>query len=286
MNLDEDPRSLLQNYLSKVDYLTNTDIELIRKAYEFALRAHAWVKRLSGEAYIVHPVHVLGYLLLIKPDVASLQTALLHDVIEDTEYTFEDIETSFGQEVAELCEWLVKVAKVRFRWEKRQIETLKKTFLAMGKDLRVIFIKIADRVHNIQTLHYHPKPEKRRRIAEETLNIFVPIAKKLWLYVYQWLLENGSFRNIDYKEYKRIIRFVQKKYPHVDDLKKVWMDRLKYLCDEEWLSFADISWRLKSPYRIWKKLQKYKSSDITKVIDILAFRIIIDSLSDCYTMLW
>lgn len=284
-NMDEDPRELLESYMSDIDYLTDEELQKVWKAYEFALDAHGNVRRLSGESYIVHPVHVLWYLLQIKPDCASMQTALLHDVIEDTDYTYDDIVREFGKEVGDLCEWLVKVAKVRFRWEKRQIETLKKTFLAMGKDLRVIFIKLADRVHNIQTLHYHPKPEKRNRIAEETLNIFVPIAKRLWLYVYQGLLENWSFRNLKPKEYKRIIAYVQKKYPHVDDQKHAWVDRLTYLCEQEWIACIEIKWRLKSPYRIRKKLVKYQTSDISKVIDILAFRIITWSVSDCYTLL-
>lgn len=283
--MDQDPRELLQSYMSSIDYLNKKELEQVWKAYEFALHAHSDVRRLSGEVYIVHPVHVLWFLLQIKPDVASMQTALLHDVIEDTDYTYDDIQREFGVEVAELCEWLVKVAKVRFRWEKRQIENLKKTFLAMWKDLRVIFIKIADRVHNIQTLHYHPKPEKRNRIAEETLNIFVPIAKRLWLYVYQGLLENGSFRNLKPKEYKRILTYVQKKYPHVDDQKLAGVDRLNYLCEQEGLWCIEISWRLKSPYRIWKKLLKYQTSDISKVIDILAFRIIVWSVTDCYRLL-
>lgn len=128
---------------------------------------------------MVHPVKVLEFLLELRPDVVSMQVALLHDVIEDTEATFEEVKKNFGNEVATLCVGLEKVAKVKYRGEQRNIETLKKTFLAMGKDLRVIFIKLADRVHNIQTLHYHPSKQKRQRIAEETLKVYVPIARRL-----------------------------------------------------------------------------------------------------------
>ena len=127
----------------------------------------------------MHPLHVALNLMEIKPDCASIQAALLHDVIEDTDITYEDILQKFGQEVADLCNGLVKVSKIKYRGQTRQIETIKKTFLAMAKDLRVIFIKMADRVHNIQTLHYHPDESKRQRIALETLEIYVPIARRL-----------------------------------------------------------------------------------------------------------
>lgn len=115
----------------------------------------------------------------VTPDLPTIQACLLHDVIEDTIVSAEEIEKRFGEEVATLCEGMVKVSKVKYRGEERQIETLKKTFLAMGKDLRVIFIKLADRIHNIQTLQYHPREDKRMRIANETLKIYVAIAKRL-----------------------------------------------------------------------------------------------------------
>ncbi len=282
---DDDTRLLLDWILSKYPYLPEEHYEGIIQAYEFARDAHSEERRLSGELYIVHPIKVLEFLLLIKPDLASIQATLLHDVIEDTPITHEQIEKTFWSEVAELCEWLVKVSKVRFRWETRQLETLKKMFLAMWKDLRVIFIKLADRIHNIQTLHFHPKKEKRNRIAEETLKVYVPIAKRLWLYVFQWYLENGAFKNLDPKEYKRIYQYVTKKYGDVDAYKKSWIDRLMYLCEEEGVTYLDITWRLKSPYRIHKKLKKYQTSDIWKVMDVLAFRMLTDTVWNCYNML-
>lgn len=283
--LDEDPINELEKILKKAKYLKKKEKDRVRKAYTVARDAHAWVERLSGEPYIIHPVRVLEFLMMIKPDAASMQAALLHDVIEDTDITKEEIELEFWEEVAELCEWLVKVSKVRFSGEERQLETLKKTFLAMGKDLRVIFIKLADRIHNIQTLHYHPKKEKANRIANETLKVFVPIAKRLGLYVYQWYLENGAFKNRDPKEYKRIYDYVVKKYGDVDKYKNSGIDRLKYLSEEADIPYLDVKGRLKSPYRIHKKLQKYKTKDISKVMDILAFRVLTKDLEDCYNML-
>ncbi len=282
---DEDPRDIVDGILKTTKYLTKKEKARVIKAYEVARDAHAWVVRLSWEPYIVHPIRVLEFLMLLTPDAASMQAALLHDVIEDTPITREEIEEMFDEEVAELCEGLVKVSKVRMKWEERQLETLKKTFLAMWKDLRVIFIKLADRIHNIQTLHYHPKREKAERIANETLKVFVPIAKRLWLYVYQWYLENGAFKNRDSKEYQRIYDFVVKKYGDVDRYKNSWIDRLKYLSEEENIPYLDVKWRLKSPYRIHKKLQKYQSKDISKVMDILAFRVLTESVGDCYNML-
>ncbi len=283
---DEDPKEYLDAILKKADYLTKDELDLVHKAYRVSRDAHAGVVRHSWEPYIVHPVRVLEFLMMLRPDVASLQAALLHDVVEDTDTEIEEIIEMFWEEVAELCEGLEKVSKVRFSWEARQLETLKKTFLAMWKDLRVIFIKLADRIHNIQTLHYHPKKEKIRRIAEETLKVYVPIAKRLWLYVYQGYLENWAFKNRDYKEYKRIYTYVIKKYGDVDRYRNWWIDRLTDLCAEENIPYLDIKWRLKSPYRIYKKLKKYQTKDISKVMDVLAFRVLTKSVGDCYNMLW
>lgn len=283
--MNGDPKRIVQGILRKTDYLNTADKKDVLRAYDFANKYHADVRRLSGEPYIIHPVRVLEFLMDSNPDVATMQTALLHDVIEDTPATYDDIKYHFGEEVADLCEGLAKVGKVRYKWEERQIETLKKTFLAMGKDLRVIIVKIADRVHNIQTLHYHPKKEKQVRIAEETLKIFVPIAKRLWLYVYQWYLENGAFTILHAREYKRIEKYVANKYGDMEAYKKKWIRLLKQLCKTEDIFFSEIEWRLKSPYRIWKKLQKYQTEDIGEIMDIVAFRIVTDDIGDCYNSL-
>jgi GTP pyrophosphokinase len=160
----------------------------------------------------VHPLLATIFLMSIKPDLNTIAACILHDVIEDTEYTYDDIKNKFNEDVAELCEGMVKVSKLKYRGEERQIETLKKTFFAFSKDLRVIFIKLADRIHNIQTLHYHPNPEKQARIAEETLQIYVPIAKRLGLYEFQSLLENGSFKILHPQEFSQIINYLDNKY--------------------------------------------------------------------------
>ena len=266
------------------DYLWKEGWKLLQKAYDFAKKSHWDEKRLSGEPYIVHPVYVAKYLLMIKPDIVALQAALLHDVIEDTSVTAEEIKDEFWPEVAFLCLWLEKVSKVRYQWEDRQLETLKKTFLAMGQDIRVIFVKLADRIHNIQTLKYHPRREKQIRIANETLKIYAPIAKRLWIEVFQLYLENGAFAILQPEEFNRIFSYLEKHYSKVN-IDKI-INQIKSLLDEHKISYLKIKWRLKSPYRIYLKFQKYNTRDINAIKDILAFRIIVKDIPTCYTTLW
>lgn len=284
----EDPQFLVDEIKDiAAQYLPGEYLSEIQRTYEFTKKAHAAWKRLSGEPYIIHPLRATLFLMLMKPDLPTIQTCILHDVIEDTPITFTDVKKVFGEEVAVLCEGLVKVSKVRYSWEERQLETLKKTFLAMGKDLRVIFVKLADRIHNIQTLHYHPKEEKRNRIAEETLKIYVPIAKRLGLFHYQQFLENGAFKILHPKEFERIFSYLGKLLGAHDAVTHKWMEIIKRLLEEEKLPFLNIIGRIKSPYRIFEKLnRKYNSMDISKVTDLIAFRIVTDSIGNCYNVLW
>lgn len=284
--IHQTPDELFAEVLQKITYLWVDEKMQIQKAFDYAKKYHNDEKRLSGEVYIIHPIKVMEFLLELTPDVVSLQVALLHDVIEDTPATYEEVKQEFWNEVADLCVALEKVAKVKYRGEERSIETLKKTFLAMGQDLRVILIKLADRVHNIQTLHYHPAKQKRQRIAEETLKVYVPIAKRLWLYVFQWLLENGAFYQLDQKEYMRIANRLEKTYGDIDAYKDAWILRLQQICNEDGVAPLEVIGRLKSPYRIYTKLNKYNTEDISKIMDIVAFRIITNSISDCYSDLW
>jgi GTP pyrophosphokinase len=178
--MDPDPRIILDRIIQKAQkYLPQEQIPLIQQAYDFAAEQHSQQKRLSGEPYIIHPLKATNFLMQIKPDTATIQTCLLHDVVEDCDVSIETIAEIFGSEVAVLCEGMIKVSKIKYKGEDRHLETLKKTFLAMANDLRVIFVKLADRMHNIQTLHYHPDIHKRENIARETMKIYVPIAKRL-----------------------------------------------------------------------------------------------------------
>lgn len=269
------------------NYIPEKELWRIQQAYEFAKEAHKTWQRHSGEPYIVHPLQATVFLMAIKPDIETIQACILHDVIEDTDIPYNTLLQTFWKDVADLCEWLVKVSKVRYQGEERHLETLKKTFLAMGKDLRVIFIKLADRIHNIQTLQYHPKEEKQRRIAEETLQIFVPIAKRLGLYYFQQLLENGAFRILYPKEYADITWFLEKQFAHQQDLIEQWLNKLKTILAADNAPYIEVKWRIKSPYRIREKMHyRYKKYDLWQVYDMIAFRIITDSVGDCYSVLW
>lgn len=284
----EDPQFLVEEIKDLASqYLPVQARDEIQKTYEFTKNAHEQTKRLSGEPYIVHPLRATIFLMSMKPDLPTIQTCILHDVIEDTDITYEDVKKHFSEEVANLCEGLVKVSKVRYVGEERQLETLKKTFLAMGKDLRVIFVKLVDRIHNVQTLHFHPNEEKRRRIANETLKIYVPIAKRLGLFYYQQFLENGAFKILYPKEFERIFSYLKKMVGAHDTITQKGVDMIKDLLVEEHIPTVRIIGRIKSPYRIFEKMQhKYNSTaDISKVTDLIAFRIVTDNIGNCYNIL-
>ena len=283
-----DPQYLVDEIISKATkYLWDSAWPEIQRAYEYAKKSHWDQKRHSWEPYIIHPVKATLFLMDLKPDLPSIQTCLLHDVIEDCTVTKEEIEQSFWEEVWNLCEWLVKVSKVRYKWEDMKLETIKKTFLAMAKDLRVIFIKLADRIHNMQTLQYHPKIEKQIKIATETLKIYVQIAKRLWLYHYQVFLENACFKNLHPDDFEKINNHLIKRFSSTDKQIKKWTTIITNMLTKEWLTDFVVTWRVKSPYRIWEKMHdKYNTTDINNIMDLLAFRVITNSISNCYTILW
>lgn len=288
IDLALNPQDLVDEIISDAQkYLWDGVKDGIQKAYIFAKNAHGNQVRHSGEPYIIHPVKATKILMDLKPDLESIQTCLLHDVIEDCTVTKEEIAQEFGPDVANLCEWLVKVSKIKYKWEDRQLETIKKTFLAMAQDLRVIFVKLADRIHNMQTLQYHPQKEKRDNIANETMKIYVPIAKRLWLYHYQVILENACFKNLYPDDFDKICGYLRKQFSSTDKQIKRWISIISNMLKKEWVLDFDVKGRIKSPYRIWEKMtDKYHTSNISNVMDLLAFRIVTYSISDCYTVLW
>ena len=285
---EEDPTDILDNILSKAKkYLKPEEIDEIVRTYEFTREAHKWVYRKSWEPYIIHPLRATEFLMEINPDVVSIQSCILHDVIEDTDYTYEDIERLFWKEIADICEWLVKVSKVRYKWEDRDLETIKKTFLAMAKDLRVIFVKFADRIHNIQTLQYHPEESKRIKIATETLKIYAPLAKRLWLYNYQLYLENWSFRVLYPEKFEEIMLYLTKQFHEWSKFLDKWIKNLTDILKKEWIEDFKVLWRIKSPFRIFEKMnKKYHTEDVSRIMDLLAFRVVTETVTDCYMILW
>ncbi len=287
LTFDEEPTFLLDEIITQASaYLPSDQIKEIYHAYYFTKAAHAGVKRLSGEPYIIHPLKATLFLMELKPDLASIQACIMHDVIEDTPITREEIAAEFNEEVAEICEGLVKVSKVRYQWEDRHLETIKKTFLAMAKDLRVIFVKLADRIHNIQTLQFHPEERKRLKIAEETLKIYVPIAKRLGLYHFQLLLENGSFAVMKPEEFSRILNYLKKYFREGEKYTEKGVKMLTAMLHKEGVQNFEVKGRIKSPYRIHEKLsKKYHETDISTVMDLLAFRVITQNIGDCYMVL-
>lgn len=285
--LDNDFDQILQNIISGAEkYLEEESILEIKRAFNFAVKAHEWQFRLSWEPYIIHPLKVTEFLMEIRPDLPTIQASLLHDVIEDCNISEKEIEKNFGLEVMNLCIWMVKVAKIKYTWEDRHLETLKKTFLAMARDLRVIFIKLADRIHNMQTLQYHPNSNKITKIATETMKIFVPIAKRLGLYHYQLYLENASFKFLYPEDFDRIFSYLKKYFWEWEKYTDRWIRIITNMLDKENIWDFVVKGRVKSPYRVFEKLEKrYHSEDLSNVMDLLAFRVVTRTISDCYMTL-
>ena len=271
------------------EYMTNLNSEYIKseilKAYEYAKEWHEWVFRLSGEPYLMHPVEATEILLWLKPDIFTIQACLLHDIIEDTDKTQEDIKESFWEEVAFLCEWVSKLSKVKYRWEDRNIWSLRKMFIAMADDLRVIFIKLADRLHNMKTLKYHPKPEKRERIALETLNIYAPIADRLWLYQIKNALDKECFKILDPKDFKKLKKELRDLEPEIRTFTNNVISEIDELFKDKIKNY-EIDFRVKSIYSIYKKLKKKWLSSARELFDLFWIRIIVETEADCYRALW
>lgn len=270
-------------------YMPNLNIKYIReeifKAYEYARDAHEWQYRLSWEPYISHPVEATMILLELKPDIFTIQSCLLHDVIEDTPKTKEDIEKEFWKEVAFLCEWLSKLSKVRYKWEDRSIWSLRKMFVAMAEDLRVIFVKLSDRLHNMRTLKSHPKPEKRQRIALETLNIYAPIADRLGLFWFKNNLEEECFKILDPESYKELKR----QFREIEPQRRTFMKNVESEIDKilKWkVENYEIDYRVKSIYSIHKKLLKKWLTHMKELFDVFWVRVMVETEADCYKVLW
>lgn len=264
------------------DYSRN-EIEQVEQAYAFALRAHAGQTRISGEAFISHPLEVATILAELELDAATLVAALLHDVVEDTDFTIEDIRQVFGEEVALLVDGVTKLGRLEFMSkEEAQAENLRKMFLAMAKDIRVLIIKLADRLHNMRTLVYQSE-EKQKEIAQETLEIFVPLAHRLGIFRFKWELEDLSFLYLEPEMYYELARRLKAKRKEREEYVHELIDRIRRELDKTSIR-ADIAGRPKNLYSIYNKMLK-QGKDLDEIYDKIAIRILVDSVRDCYGVL-
>lgn len=280
----ENPDELYRKLITLVrENMTENDVSLIEKAYFIAKKAHEGQFRFSGEPYIIHPVSVAIILYNLGMDGESMAAALLHDVVEDTDMTKENIQEEFGEDVANLVEGVTKLGKVPiFTKEEQQAENVRKMLMAMSQDIRVIIIKLADRIHNMRTLSFM-RPDKRREKAQETLEIYAPIAHRLGIRGVKEELEDLAISYLDpvaYKEIRdRLEQQQSKRKEYLDSIQKKISERIKLVVPN-----ASISGRIKSVHGIYRKMyMQGKSFD--EIYDIYAVRIIVDDVIDCYNCL-
>ena len=257
-----------------------TDIDLLKLAYDFAEEAHDKQKRQTGEPYIQHSLHTAFLLAQIKADINTVIAGILHDVPEDTEKTLEDVEKNFGAEIAGLVEGITKLSKIKYRGVERYRESLRKMFLAMARDLRVILIKFCDRLHNLRTLDALPL-EKRTRIARETMEIYAPIAGLLGIWRLKWQMEDICFKYLYPEEFKKLeYKYeVEKKVERNQYSQKI-KNILGAALKKEKIKY-EIEDRFKHLYSIHKKMQN-KNRRFDEIYDVFALRVITPTVSDCY----
>ena len=264
-------------------YDPSADEALINKAYVYAMKMHGSQLRASGDPYFAHPIQVAGILTDYKLDTATIVTALLHDVVEDTSATRDDIAALFGEEVAELVEGVTKLSRLELQAEHtRQAENLRKFILAISRDVRVLLVKLADRLHNMRTLQY-VKPEKRERISRETLEVYAPLGRSIGIHSIALELEELAFEHLNPIAHtaikRRLEALKQEQGTALEDVAQEVQDLLVAKGVE-----AEVIGRQKTPYSIWRKLQR-KSVGFSTLSDIYAFRVIVDSEDDCYRAL-
>jgi len=257
--------------------------DLIKKAYDFSLKAHDGQLRKSGEPYFVHPVATAKNLaeLGMEPDV--IVAGLLHDVLEDTNVKEDELEREFGKEIVKLVKGVTKLGTIKYKGVEKNVENLQKFFVSMSEDLRILVIKLADRLHNIETLE-HVTPEKQKRIALETLEVYAPLANRLSMGKLKGRLEDAAFKYAYPKEYQEVLMLLLEK----KDAKEKYLLEVKHLLiktlKEAGIKDVLVDYRQKHLYSLWKKLKKH-DMDIGKIYDIIAMRVKVNTVTDCYHVL-
>ena len=262
-------------------YNPDFDPDPVNRAYEYAKKMHDGQTRSSGEPYYTHPMEVAGLLANMKMDTATIVTAILHDTLEDTAATFDDVKGLFGEEVANLINGVSKLSRIEGQtMEGKQAENFRKLVLAMSEDIRVLLVKLADRLHNMRTLNAIQKPEKRQRIARETIEIYVPLAERIGLHNLKEELEDLCFAQLNPEARESIGNRLSFLRQEDNEVTKEIIEELKTLMNESGIK-AEVTGREKTKYSIWRKMQR-KNVSFEQLSDIMAFRVVVENIEQCY----